>query len=221
MSRQMQYSSSYDRRYTKSVVPLSIVKARFGWRNDVRAGIDEVKLGQGQGLKTHADGEGEAPPTAGGRLPRRFLLPTRQLFRLHSTRLDIYTSPLSEHNKNERNTLGHLTVHKRPRDCPRWRFPRSSAFLSQRSARLSHPFQLLLSKLILTESHIVCSRLHLPPLRHRTHLPHPPLQQSHWPLWNPRAFHWLRAEWTPAQPLHILSRDPRTGRMALLCNQTA
>jgi hypothetical protein len=51
MSRQMQYSSSYDRRYTKSVVPLSIVKARFGWRNDVRAGIDEVKLGQGQGLK--------------------------------------------------------------------------------------------------------------------------------------------------------------------------
>jgi hypothetical protein len=172
-------------------------------------------------LKTHADGDGEAPPTAGGRLPRRFLLPTKQLFSLHHTRLDAYTSRLSEHNKNKRNTLGLLAVHKRPRDCPRWRFPRSSAFLNQRSARLSHPFQLLLSKRILTESHIVCPRLHFPPLRHRTHFPHSPLQQSHWSLWNPRSLHRLRAERTPAQPLHILPRNPRTGRMAVLRDQAA
>ena len=139
------------------------------------------------------------------------------------TRLDIIHNTLSaEYNNTNRNTPGLLPIYEPPRDCPAWCFPRSSAFLSQRSVSppLSHT-QYFLSMRAHTNHHPVCPRLHLPPLSHRTHLPHPPLQQGHRPLWNPRAVYRLRAQRAPAQPLHLLSHNPRPDLMALLRHQAA
>lgn len=183
--------------------------------------LGEVKLGPGS-----EDGVADAkrrllPADSPRAFPRRFFL---LLFKLHHTRFDaVCTIRLSENTQHTQNTPGLPFVHKRLRKCPRWRFPRSSASLSQRFVCLSHPRSptATFHARILTDRCSVCSRLHLPSIRHRAHLPRPPLQQGHRPIWNPRPFHRLRSKCASTVSLHLLARHPWSGLMALLRHQAA
>ena len=132
----------------------------------------------------HSDGE-TAQRQKRRRVPCRAFLYARSLTActLQAARLDIIaynnTTLSAEHTNTNRDTPDQLSIYTPPRDCPAWCFPRSSAFLSQRSAtqlcRMSSTSFIARAH---TNDHPVCPRLHLPPLSHRAHLPHTPLQQS-------------------------------------------